>query len=141
MARQIARQVRSDHADATSWRAVQSRSDADYRQRSRQKCRSNRATGRGRGGQPPGAVANFQEFQKKRAEFFAEEGVAALIDPSTIGDGGTFFVQARRDIHAIPRAPKWFRDRAGDRALRTHRPDTGEASACHPPDGYRQQVL
>jgi carboxypeptidase Q len=64
------------------------------------------ATGRGRGGQPPGAVANFQEFQKKRAEFFAEEGVAALIDPSTIGDGGTFFVQAPPGYSRDPKGAK-----------------------------------
>ncbi len=52
------------------------------------------ATGRGRGGQPPGGVANQREFLRKRAEFFADEGVAALVNPSAIGDGGTFFVQA-----------------------------------------------
>jgi carboxypeptidase Q len=52
------------------------------------------ATGRGRGGQPPGGIANQREFLRRRAEFFADEGVAALINPSAIGDGGTFFVQA-----------------------------------------------
>jgi len=64
------------------------------------------ATGRGRGGQPPGAIVNLQEFQKKRAEFFAEEGVAALINPSTIGDGGTFFVQAAQGYSRDPKSPR-----------------------------------
>ena len=34
------------------------------------------------------------ELQRKKTQFLAEEGVALLIDPSTQGDGGTFFVQS-----------------------------------------------
>ena len=48
------------------------------------------ATGRGRGGPP---LALNQEFLKKRVQFWIDEGVAALVNPSVAGDGGTFFVQ------------------------------------------------
>jgi carboxypeptidase Q len=64
------------------------------------------ATGRGRGGQPPGGIANQREFLRKRAEFFADEGVAALINPSAIGDGGTFFVQAAPGYSREVNAPR-----------------------------------
>ncbi len=58
--------------------------------------------GRGRGG--PAAVAAFQaqqQFQTKKMQFFVDEGVAALVDPSFRGDGGTVFVQG-----GGPRDPK-----------------------------------
>jgi hypothetical protein len=42
-----------------------------------------------------------QEFQRKKMMFLAEEGVAMLVDPSTQGDGGTFFVQSA----SVPGAP------------------------------------
>jgi hypothetical protein len=50
-------------------------------------------SGRGRGN--PAAVANQVEFLRKRQQFYANEGVAALLAPSGNGDGGTFFVQGR----------------------------------------------
>ncbi len=62
------------------------------------------AAGRGRGAPPAGAVANPQEFQRKRTQFFVDEGVAAVIDPSA-GDGGTFFVQAVPGVSRDPKAP------------------------------------
>lgn len=34
------------------------------------------------------------DFQLKRQQFFKEEGVIAHLEPSVLGDGGTFFVQA-----------------------------------------------
>jgi carboxypeptidase Q len=42
-----------------------------------------------------------QEFQRKKIMFLAEERAAMLIDPSTQGDGGTFFVQSA----SVPGAP------------------------------------
>jgi hypothetical protein len=48
---------------------------------------------RGRGNQ--GSIANQLEFFRKRQQFYANEGVVALLDPSGNGDGGTFFVQGR----------------------------------------------
>jgi hypothetical protein len=41
-----------------------------------------------------GNFAAQQEFAKKRAQFFLDEGVAAVLDPSPRGDGGTIFVGA-----------------------------------------------
>lgn len=66
-------------------------------------------TGRRRGGRPGGPPPQ-REFQAKRMQFFVDEGVAALIDPSPRGDGGTFFVQAPagvwRDAKAPPQPPQ-----------------------------------
>ena len=62
------------------------------------------AGGRGRGGLP-GEIANLLEFQKRRAQFFVDEAVAALIHPSATGDGGTFFVQAVPGVTRDPKAP------------------------------------
>ncbi|HEY6895474.1 MAG TPA: peptidase, partial [Rhodanobacteraceae bacterium] len=46
--------------------------------------------GRGRGNfTPPNA-----EFTRKRNQFYIDEGVLAVIDPGTRGDGGTLFVQS-----------------------------------------------
>jgi carboxypeptidase Q len=57
--------------------------------------------GRGaRGGAP-----NPQDFARKRAQFFVDEGVAALVEPSTTGDGGTFFVAAAPNVSRDPKAP------------------------------------
>ena len=79
--------------------------DADLENLSKQP-----GAGRGRGAPPPGAAANPQDFQRKRTQFFVDEGVAALIEPSPNGDGGTFFVQAvqgtYRDAKAPPQAPQ-----------------------------------
>lgn len=60
----------------------------------------------GRGGAGgPGALATQQAFQTKKMQFFVEEGVAAVIDPSPRGDGGTFFVQAAAGTPRDPKAP------------------------------------
>jgi carboxypeptidase Q len=64
------------------------------------------APGRGRGnfGGTPGAQ---QAFARRRMQFWLDEGVAALIDPSQ-GDGGTFFVQAggSQDPKSAPVPPQ-----------------------------------
>jgi carboxypeptidase Q len=67
------------------------------------------AAGRNRaaGDQPRAGRFNTEEFraqaelQRKRTEFLAKEGVAMLVEPSTRGDGGTFFVQSA----TVPGAP------------------------------------
>jgi len=51
------------------------------------------------------AFQAMQEFMQKRAQFFADEGVAALIDPSPRGDGGTVFVQAPPGVSRDPGRP------------------------------------
>jgi carboxypeptidase Q len=61
--------------------------------------------GRGRGGQPAAGAPNPQEFARKRARFFADEKVAALLEPSPNGDGGTFFVQAAANVSRDPKEP------------------------------------
>ena len=48
--------------------------------------------GRGRGG-----FGQAQEFNRKRAQFWLDEGVAAVLDVSR-GDGGTVFVQAPQGV-------------------------------------------
>jgi carboxypeptidase Q len=47
----------------------------------------------GRGGRG-GAFAAQQEFNRKRTQFFIDEGVAAVVEASPRGDGGTIFVQS-----------------------------------------------
>jgi carboxypeptidase Q len=42
-----------------------------------------------------------QELQRKKSQFLAGEGAAMLVDASTQGDGGTFFVQSA----SVPGAP------------------------------------
>src|SRR5438874_2282891 len=56
------------------------------------------------GGRGP-AFRALQEFMQKRAQFFASEGVAALIDPSPRGDGGTVFVGAPPGVSRDPSKP------------------------------------
>src|SRR5262249_26945568 len=46
-----------------------------------------------------------QAFEKKKSQFYVDEGVAALIDPSPRGDGGTFFVQSPQGVSRDPKAP------------------------------------
>jgi carboxypeptidase Q len=46
------------------------------------------------GGRGRGNFAAQQEFNRKRTQFFVDEGVAGVIEPSMRGDGGTIFVQA-----------------------------------------------
>ena len=59
------------------------------------------AAGRGRG---RGNFQAAQEFNKKRTQFFLDEGVAALLDYSR-GDGGTVFVQAPQGVSRDPKDP------------------------------------
>jgi hypothetical protein len=56
----------------------------------------------GRGGR--GNFAGQQEFNRKRTQFWVDEGVAAILEPSSRGDGGTFFVQSggSRDMKDPP---------------------------------------
>ena len=74
-------------------------SDADLADLARQPAAS---SGRGRG-----AFQGQQEFQRKRMQFFLDEGVLALIDPGR-GDGGTFFIGSggSRDAKDPPVAPQ-----------------------------------
>src|SRR5579871_1162361 len=58
-------------------------------------------TGRGRG---RGNFQAQQEFNRKRAQFFKDEGVLALLDFSR-GDGGTVFVQAPQGVSRDPKDP------------------------------------
>jgi Zn-dependent M28 family amino/carboxypeptidase len=60
--------------------------------------------GRGRGGAPAGGP-NPQEFARRRMQFFVDEGAAALLEPSTNGDGGTFFVQSAANVTRDPKEP------------------------------------
>jgi len=46
------------------------------------------------GGRGRGNFAAIAEFNRKRNQFFLDEGVAGVIDPGTRGDGGTLFVQS-----------------------------------------------
>lgn len=62
---------------------------------------------------PPGARGggpgpNAQNFQRRRMQFFLDEGVAAVIDPGQ-GDGGTVFVSGGgdgRNVNAPPVPPQ-----------------------------------
>ena len=79
--------------------------DADLENLSKQP-----AAGRGRGAPPAGGAANPQDFQRKRTQFFVDEGVAALIDAELerrrrhdlrAGRSGAY-----RDRNAPPQAPQ-----------------------------------
>jgi carboxypeptidase Q len=67
---------------------------------------SRQPEGTGRGGRGRGSLA-AQEFQKKKTQFWIDEGVAALLDISR-GDGGTLFVQGggSRDPKDPPSPPQ-----------------------------------
>jgi len=65
---------------------------------------SKQPAARGRGGPPPGGGSQ-QEFLKKRAQFFVDEGVAAVLLPSVAGDGGTFFAQSVPEASREPAGP------------------------------------
>ena len=57
------------------------------------------SAGRGRG------RGNFnQDFNRKRTQFWIDEGVAAVLDASR-GDGGTVFVQAPQGVSRDPKGP------------------------------------
>jgi len=57
------------------------------------------------GGARGPAFRAMQEFLQKRAQFFADEGVAALVDPSPRGDGGTVFAGAPPGVSRDPAKP------------------------------------
>ena len=56
----------------------------------------------GRGGR--GNFGGNAEFNRKRTQFFVDEGVAAVLDFSR-GDGGTFFVQSPQGVSREPNGP------------------------------------
>src|SRR6185295_10565695 len=56
------------------------------------------------GGRGRGNFAAAAEFRKKSAQFFVDEGVAAVLDYSR-GDGGTVFVQAPQGVSRDPKGP------------------------------------
>ena len=58
----------------------------------------------GRGGR--GNFGGNQEFARKRTQFWLDEGVAAVLDASTRGDGGTVFVQAPQGVSREPDGPR-----------------------------------
>src|SRR4249919_2152014 len=56
------------------------------------------------GGRGRGNFAAAQEFNRKKAQFFIDEGVAAVLDFSR-GDGGTVFVQAPQGVSRDVKSP------------------------------------
>ncbi len=58
--------------------------------------------GRGRGG--PGNFGGAQDFNRKKTQFWIDEGVAAVLDFSR-GDGGTVFVQSAQGVSRDPKGP------------------------------------
>jgi len=56
------------------------------------------------GGRGRGNFNAAQEFNRKKAQFFIDEGVAAVLDFSR-GDGGTVFVQAPQGVSRDPKGP------------------------------------
>ena len=76
--------------------------DADLAELAKQPSLAGRG---GRGAPFAGGFAAQQEFARKRTQFFVDEGVAALVEPSPVGDGGTFFVAAAQGTPRDPKAP------------------------------------
>jgi carboxypeptidase Q len=56
------------------------------------------------GGRGRGNFNAAQEFNRKKTQFFVDEGVAAVLDFSR-GDGGTVFVQAPQGVSRDPKGP------------------------------------
>lgn len=56
------------------------------------------------GGRGRGNFAAAQEFNRKKAQFFLDEGVAVVLDAAR-GDGGTVFVQAPPGVSRDPKGP------------------------------------
>jgi carboxypeptidase Q len=56
------------------------------------------------GGRGRGNFGGAQEFNRKKTQFFVDEGVAAVLDFSR-GDGGTVFVQAAQGVSRDPKGP------------------------------------
>jgi Iap family predicted aminopeptidase len=56
------------------------------------------------GGRGRGNFGGAQEFNRRKAQFFIDEGVAAVLDFSR-GDGGTVFVQAPQGVSRDPKGP------------------------------------
>ena len=86
-----------------------------------------------------GFTPERREFERKKTQFFVDEGVAALVEPSR-GDGGTFFVAVRRVARSEGPAGR-AAGRARRRALRPHRAHAREEDPGHAADGHRQHVL
>jgi carboxypeptidase Q len=63
---------------------------------------SKQPAGGGRGGR--GNFNQAQEFNRKRTQFWIDEGVAAVLDFSR-GDGGTVFVQSPQGVSRDPKGP------------------------------------
>src|SRR4051812_20272063 len=57
-----------------------------------------------RGGRGRGNFGGNAEFNRKKTQFFVDEGVAAVLDFSR-GDGGTFFVQSPQGVSREPDGP------------------------------------
>jgi hypothetical protein len=60
--------------------------------------------GGGRGGRGRGNFGGNQEFNRRKTQFFVDEGVAAVLDFSR-GDGGTVFVQGPQGVSRDPKGP------------------------------------
>ena len=56
------------------------------------------------GGRGRGNFGAGQEFNRRKTQFFVDEGVAAVLDFSR-GDGGTVFVQAPQGVSRDPKGP------------------------------------
>ena len=59
----------------------------------------------GSGGRGRGRGNVNQDFNRKKTQFWIDEGVAAVLDYSR-GDGGTVFVQAPQDVSRDPNGPR-----------------------------------
>ena len=82
-----------------------------------------------------------QEFNRKKTQFWIDEGVAAVLDFSR-GDDGTVFVQSPQGVSRDPKGPAQpAQVTLGDRALRPHLAHAREEDSRHAADGHRQQVL
>lgn len=90
--------------------------------RSRQEEGKAQAKGDGKAEQPPARkqqqmspeFRSLMEFQGRRNQFLIDEGVAAVLDPSRNGDGGTLFLESARVARA-PGAPLEKRASAWDK--------------------------
>ena len=68
------------------------------------------------GGPGNGGQVDFRAraaFASRKSQFYLEEGVALLVDPSPRGDGGTLFVQSATVPQPVPPAPPAGQGNAG----------------------------
>jgi carboxypeptidase Q len=96
--------LRGKFALATSMREVAAHFDAQgHRYTDAELADLSRQPGAGgRGGR--GNANQAQEFNRKRTQFWIDEGVAAVLDFSR-GDGGTVFVQSPQGVSRDPKGP------------------------------------